>query len=106
MFPKLKRIANIKIQNEQTAEDLAQDTLLVTYDNYEKVIQFPSPKSWVYKVLQNKIKQELRAKARFAVFMSKLGSEPQEAQQSDDGWKDLLHGLTPKSYEVLHMIRQ
>ena len=105
MFPKLKRIAASIFHDEHTAEDIAQDTLLVTYDKRENVLQLPEPKKWVYGVLQNKIKHELRSKARFTVLKNKLESDFQETKSDDDeGWEELLVGLSYKEYQLLHMI--
>jgi len=105
MFPKLKRIALLKFRDEFTAEDLAQDTLLVAYLNRKKVLMLPNLKKWIYGVLQNKIKHELRSKARFTILKNKLERYVQEDQQNgEDGYEELLEGLSSNEYNLLHMI--
>jgi RNA polymerase sigma-70 factor (ECF subfamily) len=106
MFPKLKRIAMIKLRDEHKAEDIAQDTLIVAYDKREQVFQFPEPKKWVYGVLHKKLKHEFRSKARFALMMNKLerGFQEEQATDCNDGWEELLDGLTCDEYQLLKMI--
>ena len=105
MFPKLTTTAYLKVRNHETAEDLAQDTLLVVYNNLEKVLAMENYKQWIYKVLQNKIKHEFRAKARFISMVSKLEREFQAAAPVDDkGWEEILEGLSRDNYELLYLI--
>lgn len=106
MFPKLKRIAMIKLCDEYKAEDMAQDALLVVYNKREQVFQLPDPNKWVYGVLHKKLKHELRSKARFAIMMQKLEKEllKETTADYDDGWEELLNGLTHNEYQLLKMI--
>ena len=105
MFPKLKRIAMSKFRDESTAEDLAQDTLLILYNNFEKALQLQNPRKWVYGVLQNQIKHELRSKARFIIMRERLERILKENPSADyEGWQGILDGLTQDEYQLMYLI--
>lgn len=49
-----------KLQNEQLAEDLLQDTFAAVYQNREQLHQVASPKAWVLAIAHNKLVDHLR----------------------------------------------
>ena len=105
MYGPLLRTANATIHDLHASEDLVQDTFVVAHSKFEALGNTVDLKSWLYGVLRNKIKHELRARVRFAVMRDKLERDPRVSDPDEGGARrDLPGGLTRGEYELLELI--
>ena len=58
----LYRWAKFKISDSHLAEDLVQEVFLVAADNIEKFRNQSTPKTWLFKILNNKLVDQYRLK--------------------------------------------
>ena len=99
------KFAYSKLHDVSASEDLVQDTFTLAYEKFEELQTHPDPQKWLYGVMRNKIKHELRARARFASALGKLERELLTAHPVDgDHWRDILKGLTKDEFDLLKLI--
>jgi len=63
----LYRWAKFKISDSHLAEDLVQEVFLVAADNIEKFRNQSTPKTWLFKILNNKLVDQYRIKTNSKV---------------------------------------
>lgn len=64
----LYKWASYKISSRDTAEDLVQETFMAAYQSWNKFNGESSPKTWLYAILNNKIKDYFRKEIRNIVI--------------------------------------
>jgi RNA polymerase sigma-70 factor (ECF subfamily) len=55
-----------KTQDQQTAEDLVQDTFLASFQSFEKFQHKSTPRTWLFAILNNKITDHFRQQIKNA----------------------------------------
>jgi RNA polymerase sigma-70 factor (ECF subfamily) len=64
----LYRWAKFKISDAHLAEDLVQEVFLIASDNFEKFKNESSPKTWLFRILNNKLVDQYRVKTNRKVY--------------------------------------
>lgn len=67
-YAELYRWAKFKISDAHLAEDLVQEVFLVAADNIEKFKNESSPKTWLFKILNNKLVDQYRKKTSTNIY--------------------------------------
>lgn len=67
-YAELYRWAKFKISDGHLAEDLVQEVFLVAADNFEKFKNESSPKTWLFKILNNKLVDQYRMKTSKKIY--------------------------------------
>lgn len=67
-YGELFRWAKFKISDAHLAEDLVQEVFLVAADNIEKFKNESSPKTWLFKILNNKLVDQYRIKTSKKIY--------------------------------------
>ena len=105
MYIKLFLAARSRLHNFNTAEDITQDVFAVAQEKREELSVHPKPEGWLFDTLKNKLKHELRAKARFFSMQEKLETIQQSTNSSKIGFsQEMINCLTEKEYKLMRMI--
>jgi RNA polymerase sigma-70 factor (ECF subfamily) len=67
-YDDLYRWAKFKISDPHLAEDLVQEVFFVAADNFEKFKNESSPKTWLFKILNNKLVDLYRGKTKSKTY--------------------------------------
>lgn len=108
---KVMALALNVLGNRQDAEDACQDTFIHIYHSLDKFDTTRSFRSWVYAILFNLCRDQLRKRQRFIKFFKKAKAEslpPQKSQASDYPSyqcfpRGVLKNLTPKERAALYL---
>lgn len=68
-----------KTSSREIAEDLVQDTFLSAYQSWEKFQHKSAPKTWLYAILNNKIRDFYRKQARNVVVTESRLSQDEDS---------------------------
>jgi RNA polymerase sigma-70 factor (ECF subfamily) len=105
MYKKLFLAAFSKLRNYHTAEDITQDVFTFAQKKRKELSTHPNQEGWLFDVLKNKLKHELRAKTRFTAMQSKLEAQLPISHPSEIGFsRRIIDSLTEKEYKMMKMI--
>lgn len=90
--------ANIKVNDKDTARDLVQDTFLAALKNQQGFKGESSPKTWLFRILNNKIVDYYRIKQRKQTI-SIDDNETQNAKLATDSLFDNNQNWQPNGLE-------
>lgn len=82
--PDLMRFATSRLGPSAVIEDVVQDTLLAALQNCDSFAGRSSPKTWLFGVLDHKIKDSIRWKVRSSAWASTM-DEADDPSESVDG---------------------
>ncbi len=89
--PTLLRFAVLQLRDEQSAEDVVQDTLLAALQGRERFAGRAQLKTWLISILKHKIVDRIRQRSREAPLPETSDSEAEDfdALFADDGhWRE------------------
>ena len=89
--PTLMRFAVLQLRDEQSAEDVVQDTMLAALQGREKFSGRAQLKTWLVSILKNKIVDRIRQRSREAPLPEVGDSEAEDFDslfQADGHWQE------------------
>jgi RNA polymerase sigma-70 factor (ECF subfamily) len=84
----LFRWASYKTSSRETAEDLVQETFMAAFQSLDKFNNQSTPKTWLYAILNNKIRDYFRQKARDIVIIESRLSQEDDQRSFFDSFFD------------------
>lgn len=105
MYKILFLAAYSKLRNYHSAEDITQDVFAFAQEKRKELSVHPNQQGWLFDVLNNKLKHELRAKTRFIAMQGKLEIQPPLAHPAKNGFsQSIVNCLTENEYNMMKMI--
>lgn len=111
--PKLLAYANSQLQDEESAKDAAQETLLQVSQSLSRLQDSTAFPKWIYQILHRRCIDIIRHKQKRRRFEQHVGLNPQEAQADDseqantlndsNGIDTALRQLEPKLSQVVRL---
>jgi len=87
----LMRFAVLQLRDEQSAEDVVQDTLLAAFESRERYAGRSGLRTWVVAILKNKIVDRIRQRSREAPLAEAGDSEAEDFDAlfaADGHWRE------------------
>ena len=104
-YKEMVKVSYNKLRNMQVAEDTVQDTFRIAQEWKEELLLMDYSREWLYKVLQNRISQEFRARKNFAEAFSKFKNELiVKLQTKKRQLPDSISNLTKDEFNLLKMV--
>jgi RNA polymerase sigma-70 factor (ECF subfamily) len=108
-YPKLLRYATRILNDKVKAEDAVQSTLETLSRSIGRLKDPASFPKWIYQILNNKCVDLIRSKLKQERIVKKytehqaIQSDYDSNKDQNDTFEELLHGLEPKLYKVVHL---
>ena len=108
-YPKLLRYAGRILNDDVKAEDAVQATMETLSKSIRRLKDPASFPKWVYQILNNKcvdiirIKQKQDRIAQEFAQHQLVQESTQQTAEKETSFEDLLSGLAPKLYKIVHL---
>lgn len=108
-YPKLLRYACRLLNDNAKAEDAVQTTFEILSNSIRRLNDPASFPKWVYQILNNKCVDIIRTKQKQEKIAEELTqhqlvhSSANQTFESESAFEELLSGLSPKLYKIVHL---